>query len=84
VGSTIWVRCSREPDGVLLVVEDDGPGIPPGRRDSVFDLFERAHDSSGVGAGLALVRRFARLHDGYARIEERPGGGASFQVLLDG
>jgi signal transduction histidine kinase len=69
---------------VLLVVEDDGPGIAPERRESVFNLFERAHESSGIGAGLALVRRFARLHGGYARLEERPGGGASFQVLLDG
>jgi signal transduction histidine kinase len=83
-GTTISVRCSREPDGVLLVVEDDGPGIAPERRESVFNLFERAHESSGIGAGLALVRRFARLHGGYARLEERPGGGASFQVLLDG
>lgn len=86
-GTTIWVRCRREPDGVLLVVEDDGPGIAADRRASVFDLFQRGRprgDSKGLGVGLALVRRFAQLHGGYARVEERPGGGASFHVLLRG
>lgn len=84
-GTTIWVRCRREPDGVLLVVEDDGPGIPVDRRSRVFDLFQRGQPrnrTSGFGVGLALVRRFAQLHGGYARAEERLGGGASFQVLL--
>ncbi len=85
VGTTVWVRCGRQPDGILLVVEDDGPGIPADRRSAVFELFQRErtqHSSSGLGVGLALVRRFAQLHGGYARVEERPGGGASFHVLL--
>jgi signal transduction histidine kinase len=82
---TVWVRCRREPDGILLVVEDDGPGVPPERRTAIFDVFERdpASASGGrLGVGLALVARFAGLHGGYARVEERPGGGASFQVVL--
>jgi signal transduction histidine kinase len=84
-GTTIWIRCRREPDGVLLVVEDDGPGIAPDRRLVVFDLFNRERSprgGSGLGVGLALVRRFAQLHGGYARVEQRQGGGASFHVLL--
>jgi signal transduction histidine kinase len=84
-GTTIWVRCRREPDGVLLVVEDDGPGIPADRRRVIFDPFlpnRRLQGSSGLGVGLVLVRRFSQLHGGYARVEERPGGGASFHVLL--
>lgn len=84
-GSTVWVRCRREPDGVRLVVEDDGPGIPTEHRQTAFELFHRHHNaghSGGLGIGLALVRRFAQLHGGYARAEDRPGGGASLQVLL--
>lgn len=83
--TTIWIRCGREPDGVLLVVEDDGPGIPPEARSTVFDLFQRGEcgrATGGLGVGLALVRRFAQVHGGYARVEERLGGGASFHVLL--
>ena len=84
--TTIWVRLSREPDGLLLVVEDDGPGVDAASRPHVFELFRRGDHTlvggSGLGVGLALVREFAMLHGGYARLEERPGGGASFQVLL--
>ena len=36
----------------------------------------------GVGIGLSLVARFAELHGGRAWVQDRPGGGASFQVLL--
>jgi signal transduction histidine kinase len=84
-GTTVWVRCRKEPDGALLAVEDDGPGVPPERRASVFELFEHDSESPGagrLGVGLALVARFAELHGGYARVEERLGGGAAFHVLL--
>jgi K+-sensing histidine kinase KdpD len=84
-GTTIWVRLRDEPDGVLLTVEDDGPGVPAAARSRVFELFhseDRDQWASGFGVGLALVREFAVLHGGYARLEERPGGGACFQVLL--
>jgi signal transduction histidine kinase len=84
-GTTVWVRCRREPDGALLAVEDDGPGVPPERRASVFELFEHDPESPGtgrLGVGLALVARFAELHGGYARVEDRLGGGAAFHVLL--
>lgn len=83
--ATVWVRCSREPDGVLLVVEDDGPGVDPAFVPKAFDPFQRdrrAAGTGGLGVGLALVRRFAELHGGYARLHERPGGGASFHILL--
>jgi two-component system sensor histidine kinase KdpD len=81
--TTVWTRCRRNPDAISLVVEDDGPGIPDELRDRVFELFSRDRRSTGgLGVGLALVRRFAELHGGSARVEARRGGGASFQVLL--
>lgn len=84
-GTSIWVGCRLEPDGVLITVDDAGPGIPAADRQAVFELFHRrrpADTVGGLGIGLALVRRFAQLHGGYARAEDRPGGGTSFQVVL--
>jgi PAS domain S-box-containing protein len=87
-GTTIWVRVSPEPHGVLITVEDDGPGVPEALRDRIFDAFSRGPDaprhSPGVGIGLSLVARFAELHGGRAWVDERPGGGASFKVFLPG
>jgi signal transduction histidine kinase len=85
----IWVRAEPADGGLLLVVEDDGPGIPPDLREDVFEPFRQAPGSAaehapGVGIGLSLVRRFAELHGGRSWVEERPGGGASFRVFLPG
>lgn len=90
----IWVRFEPPPDstepaddgGVVLIVEDAGPGVPDEIREQIFEPFRRgqefiAHDP-GIGIGLALVSRFAALHGGRAWVEDRPGGGASFQVFL--
>jgi signal transduction histidine kinase len=82
----IWVRVEPWEGGALIVVEDDGPGVPPDQREKIFEAFLQGETStphlSGVGVGLALVARFAELHDGAAWVEERPGGGASFRVFL--
>ena len=85
----IWVHARTENGGLALVVEDDGPGVPPELREAIFEPFRQAPGSSsehapGVGIGLSLVRRFAELHGGTAWAEERPGGGASFHVFLPG
>ncbi len=83
----IWVRAIAQEDAVLLMVEDEGPGVPEDLREAVFEPFRQAPGSSsvhspGVGVGLTLVRRFAELHGGRAWVEAREGGGASFRVLL--
>ncbi len=84
--ATVWVTVRPVDEGVHLLVEDDGPGIAPELRETVFEPFRQGPDapqhSPGVGVGLTLVRRFAELHGGRAWVEERPGGGASFQVVL--
>ncbi len=81
--SRIWVRVERSNDAVLLAVEDDGPGVPPEERARIFESFRQGSGAaSGSGVGLALVARFAELHDGRAWVQDRVGGGASFRVLL--
>jgi len=85
-GTPIWVRVEHRDRGALLCVEDAGPGIPVEQRESIFRPFQRgpggATYAPGSGVGLALVAQFASLHQGSAWVEDRPGGGASFRVLL--
>jgi signal transduction histidine kinase/putative methionine-R-sulfoxide reductase with GAF domain len=86
-GTRVWVRVEPEGDGALVMVEDEGPGIPAENRERMFEPFQQGghpNHAPGVGVGLSLVAKFAELHGGRAWIEERPGGGASFHVLLPG
>jgi PAS domain S-box-containing protein len=84
----VWVRVRSYGGGVLISVEDSGPGIPTSDREAIFEPFrqlrgDQAH-SPGVGIGLSLVARFAEIHGGRAWVEDRPGGGSSFRVFLPG
>jgi len=83
----IWVRARAQDGGMLLVVEDEGPGVPADLHQAIFEPFRQAPGSEsmhspGVGVGLSLVLRFAQLHGGRAWVEDRPGGGAVFTVFL--
>jgi PAS domain S-box-containing protein len=85
-GTPITLRLEREGDDLLIVVDDEGPGIPQEHRTAVFELFDRGakamSSEAGTGIGLALVGRLAALHHGYAWVEDSPSGGASMRVLL--
>lgn len=85
-GSAIRVRLEVEEGDLLLVVEDDGPGVADEFKESVFETFNRGANmlsvTPGTGIGLSLVARFADLHGGRAWVEDVPGGGASFRVRL--
>lgn len=82
------VSVQAAPQGVVVSVADHGPGVPAVLRRAIFEPFgvaAPAHNgmpASGVGVGLHLVSRFAELHGGRAWVEETPGGGATFRVLL--
>lgn len=84
-GSHVWVRVGRNAGGIDLVVEDDGPGIPPQHWPHIFDHFYRPPDSPGDGCGLGLpiVREIARAHGADVRLENRDEhGGTRFVVAL--
>jgi len=72
---------------VVVEVEDDGPGIPPGELDRVFEPFHRGEPSrnretGGVGLGLPIARNIMRAHGGDVVIANRPAGGAKATVTL--
>lgn len=84
--SPVTIRAERTGSDTLLTVEDRGAGIPEDFKHAIFDVFRQgpnkvAH-APGTGVGLALVARLAELHGGRAWVEDRPGGGSSFNVLL--
>jgi signal transduction histidine kinase len=71
----VVVRARDRGTHVELMVEDDGPGIPPAQRDAVFERFYRAEGgvASGSGLGLAIAKELGRLMGGSVRLESRPG-----------
>lgn len=79
----IVVRLARERDHAVLRVVDNGPGIPDGLRNRVFDpFFTTRAEGGGTGVGLALCRTIVQAHGGDIRAEATPGGGATLVVRL--
>jgi signal transduction histidine kinase len=76
-GSTVQVRVVEERDTVSIVVQDDGPGIPPTERARVIDRFYRLDESRslpGNGLGLSIVTAMALLHWGKLHLEDAAPG----------
>ena len=71
-------------DEHILIIDDDGEGIPKDLRESLFQPFQRAETSrnkksGGYGLGLAIVKRIADLHRGQIIVTDSPLGGAQFR-----
>jgi signal transduction histidine kinase len=80
-GDVVQIGAFRWDGGVVVCVDDSGPGIPPEERERIFDRFARldpARSGGGSGLGLALARGIARLHGGDLQVGESPLGGARF------
>ena len=67
--------------GVQVTVDDDGPGIPPERRESVFRPFE-SDAAGGTGLGLTIARDIVRAHGGEIVLEDSPLGGLRARIRL--
>jgi len=85
----IIVRTKHDGKHVIIEVEDHGPGLAHREKKKVFDEFYRCEDearreTTGVGLGLALVKKFALAHNGFVEILSAKPNGAIFRVGLAG
>jgi two-component system nitrogen regulation sensor histidine kinase NtrY len=71
----IWTRIEREGERALLIVEDDGPGLPAENRDRLTEPYVTTREK-GTGLGLAIVKKIMEDHGGELILGDRPGGGA--------
>jgi two-component system osmolarity sensor histidine kinase EnvZ len=86
-GHRVWVSILPVEDGIDILIDDDGPGIPPAERERVFQPFIRLDTSrnpstGGVGLGLTIARDVARSHGGDVRLETSRHGGLRARVHL--
>lgn len=83
----VEVTIHEEPDAVRVRVADDGPGIPEGVADTLFEPFyrldpSRSKKTGGYGLGLSICRRIMEAHGGAIAIEPRTGRGATFVLTF--
>lgn len=86
-GSRIEIATTQDRHWLRIEVDDDGPGIPPDKREAVFRPFFRLdegrnQDEPNTGLGLAIARDIARAHGGEIRLEQSPLGGLRAAVRL--
>ncbi|MDE2805278.1 MAG: HAMP domain-containing sensor histidine kinase [Gemmatimonadota bacterium] len=94
-GETVWVEGAMVNGQVRIAVRDDGPGVPDGIRDRIFEPFV-GDKAQGAGLGLAIVKEMAEANHGRVELvgqdagtegdgaDGRIGGGAEFRVYFRG
>ncbi len=83
VGQHVQVRAASSGQTIFIEVDDEGPGVPPERREEIFRPFVRGSGSGGTGIGLAVSRQLAELMNGRLEVVDRPGArGARLRLEL--
>jgi signal transduction histidine kinase len=86
-GERAHARAFAEGPLAVVEVDDEGPGLPPGEEERVFEPFyrlerSRSRDTGGTGLGLSVARSIARMHGGDVVLANRPGRGLRARVTL--
>ena len=83
-GGQVGLTAVEEDGRVVITVRDDGPGVPAGDLERIFDIYgsTASEERQGVGLGLPLSRRLAQLLGGALRAEHVPGQGGIFRLEL--
>ncbi len=80
-GGVVTVVTGREDDAVVLSVSDNGPGIPEGLREKIFNVFFTTRPG-GTGLGLNIVRRIVEEHHFRFELDSEVGKGTTFRILV--
>ena len=86
-GTRARVSLDAAPEEAVILIEDDGPGIPEAAQEDVFKPFvrieaSRSRETGGVGLGMAIARSIVRNHGGDITLENRSKGGLTVRVTL--
>ncbi|HEY8377473.1 MAG TPA: HAMP domain-containing sensor histidine kinase, partial [Nannocystis sp.] len=87
VGGRVTLRCRPEAERVVLLIGDEGPGVPPAEREQIFEAFyrgarERGANDGGTGLGLTIAREIAHAYGGEVEVHAHDGPGAVFALTL--
>ena len=80
-GGRVQVTLAREGESLVLLVDDDGPGVPAAERQRIFTPFHTTREN-GTGLGLAVAHAIVSLHGGSVAVEDSDFGGARFRLVL--
>lgn len=86
-GNAARLRLSVKNGAPQIVIEDDGPGIPPDQIERIFEPFvrleaSRSQDTGGIGLGMSIARDIIRRHGGDVRLENMEKGGLRVTIAL--
>lgn len=86
-GERAHVTIEDHPRELVIRIDDEGPGVPAGELEKVFEPFyrlesSRSRDTGGTGLGLPIARNVAQAHAGQVRLVNRPGGGLEATLAL--
>ena len=80
---TLRIRLDKDDDHIMVIFQDDGPGIPADILPKIFDPFYTTkRPGRGTGLGLSICKAILREHGGNVEVASGPGGGAVFMVYL--
>jgi signal transduction histidine kinase len=83
IGGHVFLRASVTAERVLIEIEDQCGGLPPGKAEELFEAFQqRGEDRTGLGLGLFISRKGIEANDGLIRVRNLPGRGCVFTIDL--
>jgi two-component system phosphate regulon sensor histidine kinase PhoR len=86
-GGHVHVQVDDAPDKAILIVEDDGIGIPKADQERIFERFYRVDKShskevGGTGLGLSIVKHAVLIHNAEIKVDSEPGKGSRFTITF--